>query len=135
MRFLQTELKELNPFVQIFQSARQQFQVNSNSNLRLKISSIHSQDIRTYNTPTASEIAAIINDDDEINSGRDIILTTQQVYLQYITELHGAYDPLQYLLLFSRGEYGWHTDILQTIITNNNTNKLEESLQLNPNHS
>ncbi|RIB15665.1 hypothetical protein C2G38_2191900 [Gigaspora rosea] len=74
MRSLQIELNYINPFVQIFQNAGQQTQINSN--LRLKIFSIHSYDMRNYNQATASKIAVIINDNYLINSGRDIILTS-----------------------------------------------------------
>jgi len=33
--------------------------------------------------------------------------------LKHISELHGAYDPLQYPLLFPHGEFGWTDDILR----------------------
>jgi hypothetical protein len=38
---------------------------------------------------------------------RDIILTHTGGGLQRISQLHGAYDPLQYPLLFDKGDYGW----------------------------
>ncbi|CAG8701295.1 36277_t:CDS:2, partial [Racocetra persica] len=71
-----TELDHINPFVQIFQSARRQ--ATRNPALKLKISNISSQVMRNYNLLVVSEIAAIITDDDTIDFGRDIILTTQQ---------------------------------------------------------
>ncbi|CAG8786324.1 2039_t:CDS:2, partial [Racocetra persica] len=66
MRSLQTELDHINPFVQIFQSAR--WQTTRNLALKLKFSNVSSQDMRNYNLPVASEIAAIITEDDTINS-------------------------------------------------------------------
>ncbi|CAG8626871.1 10723_t:CDS:2, partial [Racocetra persica] len=87
MKFLQAELDHINLFVQIFQSARRQ--VTRNPALKLKISNVFSQDMRNYNLPVASEIAAIITNDNTIDSGRNIILTTQQdalINLLYETE-------------------------------------------------
>ncbi|CAG8806650.1 26841_t:CDS:2, partial [Racocetra persica] len=57
------------------------WQATRNPALKLKIFNVSSQDMRNYNLPVASEIAAIITDDDTIDSGRDIILTTQQSFL------------------------------------------------------
>ena len=31
--------------------------------------------------------------------------------LQKISEVHLSYDPLQYILLFPKGDDGWHKDI------------------------
>lgn len=44
--------------------------------------------------------------------GRDIILCLRQSeYLDRISELHPAYVPLQYPLLFPHGSNGWHQDL------------------------
>src|SRR5438046_1366191 len=92
-RALQDELHEINPFI---------------------IHNTHGKDMRQYNQPTASEIAAIMLDyDDYVPNIRDIVIKTHEGYLRRISELHGAYDPLQYPLLFPYGEYGWHDDIFR----------------------
>ena len=41
----------------------------------------------------------------------DIILHSHEGGLQHISELHRAYAPLHYVLLFPRGEDGWHPTI------------------------
>lgn len=38
---------------------------------------------------------------------------THEGQLQHISELHDAYDPLQYSLLIPYGEYGWHDNIFR----------------------
>ena len=40
-------------------------------------------------------------------------METYQGELKHIFELNGVYNPLQYSLLFSHGEYGWTNDILR----------------------
>jgi hypothetical protein len=44
---------------------------------------------------------------------RDILIKRLDNTFKRISELHGAYDPLQYPLLFPNGEYGWHRGILK----------------------
>ena len=73
--------------------------------------------MRQYNQPTVSEIAAVIFDNSYIPEIRDIIIKTHENHLHHISELHGAYDPLQYPLLFPYGEYEWLGDILRANIT------------------
>ncbi|CAB5190397.1 unnamed protein product [Rhizophagus irregularis] len=44
-------------------------------------------------------------------SNRNILLRQREGGLQKISELHPSYDPLHYVLLFPRGDNGWHPDI------------------------
>ncbi len=71
------------------------------------------QDPYRYNTPTASDIVAImINDGYDVNlSNRDILLRLRDKDLQRISEFHLLYNPLYYILLFLRGNDGWHVDV------------------------
>ncbi|CAH1433999.1 unnamed protein product [Lactuca virosa] len=71
------------------------------------------RDGRTYNLPTASEVAALIVGDicDSIEK-RDIVVETKTGFLQRISELHPSYLPLQYPLLFPYGDDGYSVDIL-----------------------
>ena len=46
--------------------------------------------------------------------------------LQKISELHPSYDPLQYVLLFPRGDDGWHENIS---LTRSNVRKRVTQLQ------
>ena len=105
---LQNMLHDINPYVQVFQQTGRLFQQNSQ-----KLTMIIT-DSQCYNVPTTSEIAAIIvgdNNNPSNVSNRDIILHLHEGGLQHISELHRAYAPLHYVLLFPRGEDGWHPTI------------------------
>ncbi|CAN6802055.1 unnamed protein product [Brassica oleracea] len=69
-------------------------------------------DGRTHNLPTANEVAALIPGDFVLNmETRDIVLESTSGKLQRISELHPAYLPLQYPLLFPYGEDGFRLNI------------------------
>ncbi|KAJ6566058.1 hypothetical protein B0H19DRAFT_1024942 [Mycena capillaripes] len=80
--------------------------------IRLRV--VPGNDRRRYNLPTAEEIAVVLPGDDSSGDGRDIILRnrvpTDSPMLR-ISDLHPAYSPLYYVLLFPRGEHGWHSDL------------------------
>ena len=63
--------------------------------------------------PTADEVAVVIpGDGSEFNSNREILVRynsneNDQSPFKRISLLHGAYDPLTYVLLFPYGTYGW----------------------------
>ena len=44
-------------------------------------------------------------------SNRDILLRLRHGGFQRISEVHPSYDPLHYVLLFPKGDDGWHVDI------------------------
>ena len=72
-------------------------------------------DPRRYNIPRATEVAVImVGDGQEIEpTERDIVLQLCEGGLQRIPEIHPAYAPLHYVLMFPRGEDGWHPFIMQ----------------------
>ncbi|XP_070041715.1 uncharacterized protein [Nicotiana tomentosiformis] len=79
---------------------------------------------RTYNLPSASEIAAIWKENSgKENSGNTISAPHIRIYThsnraQLVNYYYDYYDPLQYPLLFSYGKNGWHCGI--KIITHMN---------------
>ncbi|POM78915.1 LOW QUALITY PROTEIN: Helitron helicase-like protein [Phytophthora palmivora] len=75
----------------------------------------------THNTPTASEVAAIIIDANAAQP-RDIILYARQGGFNRIYETNPHYDPLQYPLLHPYRESGWTYKISYTDEQNNNNN-------------
>ncbi|CAG8484501.1 6845_t:CDS:2 [Scutellospora calospora] len=97
--------------------------LNNIYNYQLIIKADHGLDQRTYNAPTALQVAAIWVEGNDSNESqkRDIIAHSQLGKLQKISEVSGSYDPMQYPLLFPRGQYGWHPGIL-TASTNNEQN-------------
>ncbi|PKK57873.1 hypothetical protein RhiirC2_797252 [Rhizophagus irregularis] len=71
------------------------------------------QDLRCYNTFTASEVAAImVSDGHELHTAnRDILLKMCDGNLQRISKIHPSYDLLHYVLLFSNGDNSCHMDV------------------------
>ncbi|GES85174.1 transcriptional factor B3 [Rhizophagus clarus] len=54
----------------------------------------------------------MVGDGHELHTAnRDILLKMRNGNLQRISEIHPSYDPLHYILLFPRGDDGWHVDI------------------------
>lgn len=72
-------------------------------------------DGREHNLPTASEVAALIVDNyniDEANTGRDIVVDHRSSGLQRIRESHPSFMALQYPLIFPYGEDGYRQGII-----------------------
>ncbi|MCO5573698.1 hypothetical protein L7F22_027472 [Adiantum nelumboides] len=65
---------------------------------------------RQYLIPVGNEVAAIMPGQGDLRTSgqRDIVLHYQDGRLQRISNLHRSYMPLLYVLLFPRGEDGWH---------------------------
>ncbi|CAG8726587.1 25174_t:CDS:10, partial [Cetraspora pellucida] len=89
-------LYDINPYCRIFNQATNILNSNSIFNFRMVITDSRSKDSRHYNTPTTSEVAIIM------------------VGIKRISELHHAYESLHYVLMFPRGEDGWHLYIPTT---------------------
>ncbi|KAI3812104.1 hypothetical protein L1987_16809 [Smallanthus sonchifolius] len=109
---LKVMLDSHNQLVKSYRMVRDCFQINPDANLKLRLIAKRQQDGRTYNLPTASEVAAlIVGDIDNSFESRDIIVKTKSGNLQRISELHPSYLALQYPLLFPYGDDGYRTDI------------------------
>src|SRR6185295_229004 len=109
---LQYEISENNPFAHIFISANDIEKKEETTIAFIAIHNTHGKDMRNYNKPICDEIA-LIHGDYTPHQQRDIIIKRFDNKLTRISELHRAYDPLQYPLLFPFGEYGWHKGILR----------------------
>ncbi|KAF7835361.1 ATP-dependent DNA helicase PIF1 [Senna tora] len=102
-----------NPLVMQYRSVKESVNSRHVENLRLKLIRKRNSDARTYNLPTASEVAAlIVRDLDKETDKRDIIVETRFGLLQSIDELHPLYLPMQYPLLFPYGEDGYREETL-----------------------
>ncbi|CAG8720454.1 4649_t:CDS:2, partial [Acaulospora morrowiae] len=88
-------------------------QENTTTEISILIHSDRTQDPGRYGPPTASEVAIIMIDDghEMKPSSRDILLRLCSGGLQKILEFCSSYDSLHYVLLFPRGDDGWHFDI------------------------
>ncbi|KAF7807930.1 ATP-dependent DNA helicase PIF1 [Senna tora] len=104
-------LDSLNPLVQVFRSMKNHPSTSNRDNLSLKLIKKQQTDARVYNLPTADEIGTLIVGDFDLEKGaRDIIVEKRSGTLQRISELHPLYLPLQYRLLFQRGDDGYRED-------------------------
>ena len=112
LQYLQYELYKNNPFAQTFVNAKDVEDEDEITLTFIAIHNTHGKDMRNYNTPTSDEVA-VLHADYTPEQQRDIIIQRFDNKLIRISELHGAYDPLQYPLLFPFGEYGWHRGILR----------------------
>lgn len=109
---LRRMLDEHNPLTQSFRNAKDMFDSTYCPNLKIRLIGRRDYDGRTYNLPTASEVAALIVGDITGNSDkRDMVVQTRGGILKPISELHPSYLPIQYPLLFLSGEDGYRVDI------------------------
>ncbi|KAM3289573.1 hypothetical protein P3S67_017861 [Capsicum chacoense] len=99
-----------NPYAQLF------CQLKDHSNfkdLEIEIASTAKLDQRVYNKPSVDQVAAIWIDENNPNIpfDREIIVHEHSDNIHRVKHYYGCYDPLQYPLLFSSGELGWHQKI------------------------
>jgi len=84
--------------------------------ISLKLHFTAGTDQQCYNLPTSSEVAVIISGTySQKEESRDVVLHLKAGPLKWIYETHPAYQPLLYVLLFPRGEHGWHSHIPLTL--------------------
>ena len=105
-------LDAVNPFVQQYRFAADLLNNRPSIDMKLRLVSSRLHDGRQFNVPTASEVAALIVGDIDLDFGvRDIIVDSKYGPPKRINELHASYLPLQYPLLFPYGEDGYRDDI------------------------
>ncbi|KAF8164533.1 hypothetical protein BJ912DRAFT_256272 [Pholiota molesta] len=108
MERLQTMLNEHHEYVPVYKQAYEVLQhYDPQDDVQVRLRLEPRLDQRRYNLPTADEVAVILPGTGS-QEPRDIILRQRDGPLQRISELHTAYIPLQYPLLFPRGENQWH---------------------------
>ncbi|XP_025678077.2 uncharacterized protein [Arachis hypogaea] len=109
---LRNMLDRYNSLAKSFRYARDRYQQENCTNIKLKLISKRTTDGRTYNLPSASEVAAlIVGDVEQLSKDRDIIIESQSRKLQRIDVFHPSYLALQYPLLFPYGEDGFRLGI------------------------
>ena len=80
-------------------------------NVHLRLFRHQSRDARTYNIPSADEVATfVISDFDSSENGKDVIVRKNDYQLQRIHETHIVFIPFQYPLLFPYGEDSYQED-------------------------
>jgi hypothetical protein len=110
-------LDNCNSYVKSYRMVRNSLIQNNAPDIKLRILGKRGYDGRRYNLPTASEVAAlVVGDYDAADFERDIVVEKHSGYLKRISVFQTSYLPLQYPLLFSRGEDGFRRDIKFTDI-------------------
>ncbi|KAG3193901.1 hypothetical protein PC128_g9826 [Phytophthora cactorum] len=104
---LQTILNDVNPLAATYRSAREY--ADSSQEMCLVLFEKPNTDPRRYSRPTAEGVAAIMVNGDPAISRRDVVLHYRSGGFLRIFETHPLYDPLQYPLIYLRGEEGWST--------------------------
>ncbi|KAI9085533.1 hypothetical protein K1719_032376 [Acacia pycnantha] len=105
-------LDDVNPFVKQYRFASSHVKNQGNNDMKLCLMRTRHHDGRTYNVPTASEVAALLVGDTDMSFNvRDIIVEKQSSHPKRINELHASYLPLQYPIIFPFGEDGYGDDI------------------------
>ncbi len=101
------------------------------TDLKFRFIAFRTKDVCRYNVPTTDEVAALmVGDSSEVIDRRDVIVVQQASLFQRISGLHVGYMALQYLLLFSYDEDGWHPNIPFNVVVANvvlDENNVEES--------
>ncbi|KZT31064.1 hypothetical protein SISSUDRAFT_995568 [Sistotremastrum suecicum HHB10207 ss-3] len=116
-RELQAMIEEHHPYVQLYKQAYQIMREKppeEQRDLQVHLRFKKHTDRRRYNLPNVAdgEIAAILPGPGNIGAeSRDIILRLHDGPLYRISDRHPAYHTLHYVLLFPKGELGWHEEI------------------------
>lgn len=112
---LEAMIRQVNSFYGAFTTFLDRMAVGGTtvSKCQLQLLDPKNRDPRTYNRPTADEVACVyIANDEQPTAGRDIILHLRNsAGLQRMSELHSSFMPLHFTLMFPFGEPGWHPDI------------------------
>ena len=108
--FIHDIMHRFNPYVQLYKQASELGPL-SNYSICFRNAGV---DLRRYNAPTVSEVGALLLDGegDEARP-RDVRVRCRGGGLRKISELHSAYDPLTYVLMFPFGTAGWHASMMQ----------------------
>lgn len=89
-----------NPLVKSYRYARERYRCGDFSNVKLRLIRRRDKDGRTYNLPTASEVAALVVGDIDATVKREIIVETQSRLIKHIDPTYPSFLALQYPLLF-----------------------------------
>ena len=115
MQTISDDLQQYHQYVLMFKHAYERLWLEESrgaTDMQVCLRVDPTTDGRRYNLPTsATEIAIAMPETGESNKGRDIILRLRSAGHQRISEMHPAYLTLHYVLLFPRGEFGWHKRI------------------------
>jgi hypothetical protein len=113
-RVLQAMLHQCNPYVAVFKQAHcimASKPPNEGHNLTAVLTFQEGTDQRRYNLPTVQEVAAVIPDGVRSGPSKDLIVRYTDNRILHVNDWSPMHLPLHYVLLFLRGEGGWHPSI------------------------
>jgi hypothetical protein len=109
---LKNMLDRENILAKTFRMARDRFKEGGYNDLKLKLINKRRADGRPHDMPSATEVAALIVNDSEVNrKGRDVIVQYKDMRPRRISENHPKFMAMQYPLLFPNGEDGYRQNI------------------------
>ncbi|UYV68762.1 hypothetical protein LAZ67_6000728 [Cordylochernes scorpioides] len=122
LTLLDSVLRRVNPYtsayrqmhqVELAEEHRARIENRQMCQVQMLIRQNHCRDLRRYNAPSVSEVAAIFVDQDgHVPSNRDIAVFPHDCGLVRISPLNPNCDPMIYPLLFPAGDPGWAIGIL-----------------------
>jgi hypothetical protein len=122
LKNLQEILHKNNPFVKLYRQVGERLKTEPATDIKIVLKNNYKKDKR-YNVPTANEIAVLMIDDENKSNERDIVIEAkceinQNNYSKKFTRINeyfNIYDPLQYVLMFQHGDFGWHPQSIPLI--------------------
>jgi len=113
---LQTMLLDSHPYIDHYHHAYELIRkkpVEEQKEISIRLHVNLQQDQRTHNLPTAEEIAVIIPEERVHHAidNKDVVLWARGGQLEWISQNSSSYAALHYVLLFPKGENGWHPRI------------------------
>ncbi|KAJ6631877.1 hypothetical protein B0H10DRAFT_1635821, partial [Mycena sp. CBHHK59/15] len=109
MEILQRVIRETHQYAPLFFHSHEVL-ANSADDVSVRLRVAPGAHARRGNLPTVDEVAVILPNQQTMEP-RDIIVRRRNGPLIRISDLHPAYTPLYYVLLFPHGENGWHPDL------------------------
>ncbi|KAK9666371.1 hypothetical protein RND81_14G180300 [Saponaria officinalis] len=105
-----------NPYARFFRSLQE---INITHDTKIQLTQNPAHDQRVSNAPTSDEVAAIWSEDSTSGetNGPHILVFSHSQTSHKIMHFYGCYDPLQYPLLFPKGECGWHQGLKKNVAT------------------
>lgn len=105
-------LDQINPLVKKFRMARDRFEKDNIVDLKIVMKVSRTESGRENNVTDGDEVAALIVGEPGYTCGkRDILIQNKMDHLERISDVHPLMMPLQYPVLFPRGEDGFHEKI------------------------
>jgi hypothetical protein len=113
-------LEHYNSFVRTFRRAMDPLQpgLPPLDNRCIVVTEAGVPDIRTWNAPTAEEVAAFSPEATAARGTYDVVVRLKRAAgdtLQIVPDISAAHEPLLFPLLFPYGELGWQRGLLRTV--------------------